>query len=728
MLSTLLNYRIQTTSMTKTLERVEQSGSVAADAKYYAENIGKVETVDAFLDDYRLYTYALKAYGLEEQIGSKGFIRKVIESDLSDKTSFANVLADERYRDLANAFDFKTVSEELKPQSGRQLDAMIDAYSEHRVRLGASVGAKTSYFEAEMAKVKTVDDFIGNTALFDFAMKSIGVEANLMSRSYVRDILTGVTADNKASFSDDKFFVLADKLGFGSDGTLLAGAPALDATELEAMVYQYNSRTGNLSSPGAAARETTYFTQQVKAAPNVDVLLADPRIVAYLQTSFVLPNDVSKAVLRNVLTSDVADPNSYVNRTVFQKQNAYPDYDKRLREMAQIFAFAPTGGAAAGGALDPAGLEAVTDRYLDNYMFEAKKADDNKILAFETVLSGRIKSVSELLAHTPDYDTDAMEFALKAFDIDPETVSLTMVRRALQSDVSDPNSYVNRLKDERFVNLAAAFNFDETGKVRPERVVQSAAKMTETGSLYRTSFGEDLSTARKDVITAETKRYIVETSAITSFDDFIENDFVIRYALQAYGLGDEKLSADVIEKIFKSDLQDPDSYVNSLGDRRYVKLVEAFNFDPAGRVRIDQPGIQSGSALYSTQNLYLMTTLEQQVGETSEGARLALYFLRKAPETTTTLQLLADKPLTQVVLTALGLPDTISQLDLDKQVALIEKTLDVKDFQDPKKLDIFIARFAALYDVTNADLTQSSPALALFGQSDNAAGGILAIL
>ena len=85
MLSTLLNYRYYAGNLTKSLDRIEKTGTVASDTAYYDKNIGKVKDVDDFLGDSRLYTYALKAYGLEDQASSKGFIRKVIESDLTDK-------------------------------------------------------------------------------------------------------------------------------------------------------------------------------------------------------------------------------------------------------------------------------------------------------------------------------------------------------------------------------------------------------------------------------------------------------------------------------------------------------------------------------------------------------------------------------------------------------------------------------------------------------------------
>lgn len=106
-------------------------------------------------------------------------------------------------------------------------------------------------------------------------------------------------------------------------------------------------------------------------------------------------------------------------------------------------------------------------------------------------------------------------------------------------------------------------------------------------------------------------------------------------------------------------------------------------------------------------------------GERNEGVRLGLYFQRKAATVKSPLDILADKAIYQVVRTALGLPDTVAQASLDTQEAMIKKGIDVADFQDPKKVEKFLARFAAMYDAGNNAATASSPALAVLGLGDD---------
>ena len=43
----------------------------------------------------------------------------------------------------------------------------------------------------------------------------------------------------------------------------------------------------------------------------------------------------------------------------------------------------------------------------------------------------------------------------------------------------------------------------------------------------------------------------------------------------------------------------------------------------------------------------------------------------------------------------------MSQADIEVQAAIITKRLDLADFKDPAKLEKFLTRFAAIYDLNN---------------------------
>jgi hypothetical protein len=71
---------------------------------YYTANIGNVTSIDQFVGNYRLLSYALDAYGLGDQINSTALIKQVLQGGVSDPKSLANTLP--QWKAFATAFNF----------------------------------------------------------------------------------------------------------------------------------------------------------------------------------------------------------------------------------------------------------------------------------------------------------------------------------------------------------------------------------------------------------------------------------------------------------------------------------------------------------------------------------------------------------------------------------------------------------------------------------------------
>ncbi len=83
----------------------EGSTTIKNDVDHFVENFPRINSSDELLDDRRLLSVALGAFGLEEDINNKFFIKRIIDDGTTDSTALSNVLADKRYRDLAAAFE-----------------------------------------------------------------------------------------------------------------------------------------------------------------------------------------------------------------------------------------------------------------------------------------------------------------------------------------------------------------------------------------------------------------------------------------------------------------------------------------------------------------------------------------------------------------------------------------------------------------------------------------------
>ncbi len=80
--------------------------AVKSATAYYEANIGSVTSIKDFVDNYRLLSYALDAYGLGDQINNTALITQVLQGGVSNPKSLANTLSNSNWRAFAAAFNF----------------------------------------------------------------------------------------------------------------------------------------------------------------------------------------------------------------------------------------------------------------------------------------------------------------------------------------------------------------------------------------------------------------------------------------------------------------------------------------------------------------------------------------------------------------------------------------------------------------------------------------------
>ena len=118
----------------------ETSPRIQRDLDYFRENIAKVKTADDLMADRRLLRVALGAFGLDEDINSTFFIKKVLEEGTLDDKSLANRLSDGRYKAMSKAFGFDV--EPPHTQLPTFADTTLAAYKERQFEI--AVGNESS--------------------------------------------------------------------------------------------------------------------------------------------------------------------------------------------------------------------------------------------------------------------------------------------------------------------------------------------------------------------------------------------------------------------------------------------------------------------------------------------------------------------------------------------------------------------------------------------------------
>ncbi len=190
---------------------------------------------------------------------------------------------------------------------------------------------------------------------------------------------------------------------------------------------------------------------------------------------------------------------------------------------------------------------------------------------------------------------------------------------------------------------------------------------------------------------------------IKTVDEFVANTRIFNFAMQAYGLKDMVYAKAFIKKALNEGVANTNTFAMKLSDTRFREFVSAFNFAANGASTTTSTAVTQG-----TVDKYTESLLEEQAGNQSDGLRLALNFKAKIGGVSSLYGILGNAALYQVVRTALGLPQAMSSVDIDKQVKIIGDKFKLTDMQDPKKLDAFITRFLATYDMQNTDTSSTA--------------------
>ncbi len=113
--------------LNNTLERqtevFSKSPQIVRDTEYFEKTIGQVQTAEDLVSDRRLLRVALGAFGLSDDINSRALIQRMLEEGTREDDALANRMADDRYKQLTDAFGFgePTPPRTLLPEFGTEI-------------------------------------------------------------------------------------------------------------------------------------------------------------------------------------------------------------------------------------------------------------------------------------------------------------------------------------------------------------------------------------------------------------------------------------------------------------------------------------------------------------------------------------------------------------------------------------------------------------------------------
>ncbi len=191
--------------------------AVKSATAYYEANIGKVASIQDFVGNFRLLSYALDAYGLGDQVNNTALIEKVLEGGVSNPKSLANTLSNSRWKTFAAAFDF--------------------------------VGNGASSVSSASAVKTTTPDYVEQQLESDQGAQDVGVQLAL----YFQRVAPTISSE---------YGVLADQNLLEVAQTIFGLSPAISATNIDAHAQTLSKLMplADLSDPKKLQQLTERFT------------------------------------------------------------------------------------------------------------------------------------------------------------------------------------------------------------------------------------------------------------------------------------------------------------------------------------------------------------------------------------------------------------------------------------------------------------------------------------
>ena len=154
----LAGFRFLEQTHDRQLALFERSPEIRRDIAHYEAQAGEVETLEDLMADRRLLRVVLGAFGLEEDLDKRAYIRKVVEEGTLDPASVANRIADPAYRDLAETLGFGDLGNRLILTSVRE--RIVEQYKIRQFE--SAVGARDVDLRVAMAFRREIGEIAGS--------------------------------------------------------------------------------------------------------------------------------------------------------------------------------------------------------------------------------------------------------------------------------------------------------------------------------------------------------------------------------------------------------------------------------------------------------------------------------------------------------------------------------------------------------------------------------------
>jgi hypothetical protein len=184
MTTTALTYTMIERSYDKLVSNYQNTGAVKNDIAYFQANIGKVKTVDDLLNNYRLYSFVMKAFNMEDKIPAKALVKKMLTGDITDKSSLIYRTTDPNIKNLYNALGMKN-GQVTKNGSATWVANMVKQYAtvgfENAQGDSDPAVQEALYFKRNIASVNSWYGVMADPTLYDVVKTALNLPDSMSS-------------------------------------------------------------------------------------------------------------------------------------------------------------------------------------------------------------------------------------------------------------------------------------------------------------------------------------------------------------------------------------------------------------------------------------------------------------------------------------------------------------------------------------------------------------------
>ena len=182
MISTTAAYLAVSNNLSRQQAATAAQGDVKSATNYYLANIGKAKTVAQFVNNYQLFSYAMKAFGLSDMTYAKGLMTKVLNGGVTSSSALANTLSDPRYKAFATAFDFAangaTTTTSTAATTGTTAKYVEQTLEDNQAKTNPGV-SNALYFSRHASSVTSVYGLLADSTMLSVVETAYGISTTL---------------------------------------------------------------------------------------------------------------------------------------------------------------------------------------------------------------------------------------------------------------------------------------------------------------------------------------------------------------------------------------------------------------------------------------------------------------------------------------------------------------------------------------------------------------------